>query len=96
MTFFSIKSQVQKLEVFFFGKKLSGKAYILYMVDVEKKLFEDVLAQTGFSIKSNDNGLYLLGHKYSQKEEYVQTNGYNLLESLRRLTTSDLAKDALR
>lgn len=87
---------MQKLEVFFFGKKLSGKAYILYMVDAEKKLFEDVLAQTGFSIKSNDNGLYLLGHKYSQKEEYIQTNGYNLLESLRRLTSSDLTKDALR
>lgn len=66
------------------------------MVDVEKKLFEDVLAQTGFSIKSDDNGLYLLGHKYSQKEDYVQTNGYNLLESLRRLTSSDLTKDALR
>lgn len=66
------------------------------MVDVEKKLFEDVLQQTGFSVKSNDNGLYLLGHKYSQKEEYVQTNGYNLLESLRRLTTSEIAKDALR
>ena len=66
------------------------------MVDTEKKLFEDVLAQTGFSVKSNDNGLYLLGHKYSQKEDYVQTNGFNLLESLRRLTSSDLAKDALR
>lgn len=66
------------------------------MVDVEKKLFEDILTQTGFSVKANDNGLYLLGHKYSQKEEYVQTNGYNLLESLRRLTSSDLAKDALR
>ncbi len=66
------------------------------MVDAEKKLFEDVLAQTGFSVKANDNGLYLLSHKYSQKEEYVQTNGYNLLESLRRLTSSDLTKDALR
>lgn len=45
------------------------------MVDVEKKLFEDVLKQTVFfSVKENDNGLYLLGHKYSQKEEYVQTN----------------------
>lgn len=66
------------------------------MVDVEKKLFEDILTQTGFSVKSNDNGLYLLRHKYSQKEDYVQTNGYNLLESLRRLTSSDLAKDALR
>lgn len=66
------------------------------MVDAEKKLFEDVLVQTGFSVKSNDNGLYLLGHKYSQKEDYVQTNGFNLLESLRRLTSSDLVKDALR
>lgn len=66
------------------------------MVDVEKKLFEDVLTQAGFSVKSNDSGLYLLGHKYSQKEDYVQTNGYNLLESLRRLTSSDLTKDALR
>ena len=92
----NIKPQVFKLEVFFFRKNLSGNFYIIYMVDVEKKLFEDVLTQTGFSVKANDNGLYLLGHKYSQKEDYVQTNGYNLLESLRRLTSSDLAKDALR
>ena len=66
------------------------------MVLSEKEIFEQVLNTTGFSVKNESNGLYLLGHKYSEKEEYIQTNGYNLLESLRRLTTSDLAKDALR
>ncbi len=66
------------------------------MIKSETEQFEQVLNTTGFVVKNESNGLYLLGHKYSEKEEYIQTNGYNLLESLRRLATSDLAKDALR
>ena len=66
------------------------------MIKSETEQFEQVLDTTGFVVKNEGNGLYLLGHKYSEKEEYIQTNGFNLLESLRRLTASDLAKDALR
>jgi len=62
----------------------------------EKKIFEDVLTQTGFSIVANSEGLYKLSHKNSDTTDFVQTSGYNLLESLRRLTSSSLAKDALR
>ena len=66
------------------------------MVLSEKEIFEQVLNETGFIVKDNDNGLYTLKHKTSGMEDMVQTNGYNLLESLRRLTTSKIAKDVLR
>ena len=66
------------------------------MVLSEKEIFEQVLNETGFIVKTNDNGLYTLQHKTSGMEDIVQTNGYNLLESLRRLTTSKIAKDVLR
>ena len=52
--------------------------------------------ETGFIVKDNEDGLYSLQHKTSGMEDKVQTNGYNLLESLRRLTTSKIAKDLLR
>lgn len=61
----------------------------------EKKIFEDVLANTGFSIVSNNEGLYKLSHKNSDTTDFVQTSGYNLLESLRRLTSSSVAKGIL-
>ena len=66
------------------------------MIPVEKKVFEQVLYETGFIVNEDDNGLYTLQHKTSGLEDVVQTNGYNLLESLRRLTNSKIAKDVLR
>lgn len=65
------------------------------MILEEKNIFEDVLNNTGFLVKDCNNGLYILQHKTGGDEEVIQTNGYNLLESLRRLTTSDLAKAVL-
>ena len=66
------------------------------MIKSEQDIFESVLDNTGFKVVEETNGFYTLDHKYSEKTEQIQTNGYNLLESLRRLCTSDLAKDALR
>lgn len=66
------------------------------MSNAEAVLFDAVLKETGFIVKSQNNGLYILQHKLTGgNEDYIQTNGYNLLESLRRLTTSDLAKVVL-
>lgn len=65
------------------------------MSNAEAVLFDAVLKETGFIVKSQNNGLYILQHKLGGNEDYVQTNGYNLLESLRRLTTSDLTKAVL-
>ena len=66
------------------------------MVSSDQKLFEQVLEATGFIVKENNAGYYTLQHKTSGMESGIQTSGFNLLESLRRLTASEIAKDVLR
>lgn len=66
------------------------------MLGNDQKLFEQVLEATGFIVKENNAGYYTLQHKISGKEIEIQTSGFSLLESLRRLTTSEIAEDILR
>lgn len=66
------------------------------MKATDKEIFESVLTATGFEFGESD-GLYCIRHPESGKgEDYVQTNGYNLLYSLQRFTNSTIAKDILR
>ena len=59
----------------------------------EKELFDAVLEQVGVCCES-DNGLYTLHEE--ELAEPLQTNGYNLLESLRRLINSEVVKKRLK
>ena len=62
----------------------------------DQVIFEAVLKAAGFDFGESE-GLYAIRHPESGKgEEFVQTNGYNLLYSLQRLTNSTIAKDILR
>ena len=50
------------------------------MTDQESKVFNNILKEAGIQYTER-NGLYEL----NEEEDYIQTNGYNLLESIRRL-----------
>lgn len=59
----------------------------------EKEIFDSVLEQASI-IYECDNGLYTLHEE--ELAELVQTNGYNLLESLRRLINSEIVQRRLK
>jgi len=59
----------------------------------EKEIFDSVLEQANILYEC-DNGLYTLHEE--ELAELVQTNGYNLLESLKRLINSEIVQRRLK
>ena len=62
------------------------------MTKKETEIFESVLKSAGLEFTQKE-GLYKIHH--SDGDEFVQTSGYNLLYSLKRLISSSAVEEIL-